>query len=455
MTEAATAVDRSGPPPAGPLEPYSFPAFGRRTLAGGLQVLAAPVDRAPLVDLSLVLPAGGRFDPPGGAGLATLVSALLDEGTEARSALEIAGAVERLGGRLETGADWNVATISVRLLSEFLEEGLRLLAELLLTPTFPADEVERTRRQRLTDLLRRQDQPGVVASDHFNALVYGDGVYGRPLVGVPEDVRSVDRETLVGFYRRHYAPGSATLIGVGELDSEAFAGLAAEVLASAPPGEPPAAPEIAPPPAAGRRVRVVDRPGAAQCELRVGHAGVPRDHPDWTALSLLDTLLGGKFTSRLNLNLRERHGFTYSVSSRFVPRLGAGPFVVNTAVANPVAGAAVREVLAELERLREEPVSEEELRDTKSYVLGVFPYTLQTVSAVLYHLENLTVYGLPDDHYAPERYLERLEAVTPDEILRVSRERVHPKRAAIVAVGPAAELAPQLEGLGELEVVGL
>lgn len=454
MTETATAVDRSGPPPAEPLEPYSFPAFDRRALAGGLQVLAAPVARAPLVDLSLVLPAGGRFDPPGGAGLATLVSALLDEGTEARSALEIAGAVERLGGRLETGADWNVATISVRLLSEFLEDGLRLLAELLLTPTFPADEVERTRRQRLTDLLRRQDQPGVVASDHFSRLVYGDTVYGRPLVGVPEDVRSADRETLVGFYRRHYAPGSATLIGVGELDSAGFAALAAEVLGGAAPGEPVAAPEVAPP-AAGRRVRIVDRPGAAQCELRVGHAAVPRTHPDWTALAVLDTLLGGKFTSRLNLNLRERHGFTYGVSSRFVPRLGPGPFVVNTAVANPVAGAAVREVLAELERLREEPVSGEELRDTKSYILGVFPYTLQTVSAVLYHLENLAVYGLPDDHYTPERYLERLEAVTAEEVLRVSRERVHPDRAAIVAVGPAAELVPQLEGLGELEVVGL
>jgi zinc protease len=456
-------VDRTGPPPAAPLEPYRFPAFGRRTLATGLEVLAAPVPRAPLVDLSLVLPAGGRFDPPGAAGLATLVSALLDEGTEERSALEIAAAVERLGGRLETGADWNVATVSVRLLAEYLEEGLRLLAELLLRPTFPADEVERTRRHRLTDLLRRLDRPGVVASDHFSALVYGDTVYGRPLVGVPEDVRTVDRETILRFYRRHYGAGSAVLIGVGELDPERFTALAGEVLGGADhrvsrggaPGEAVAAPEIEPPAAAGRRVRIVDRPAGAQSELRIGHAGVPRSHPDWTALAVIDILLGGKFTSRLNLNLRERHGFTYGVSSRFVPRLGPGPFVVNTAVANPVAGAAVREVLAELERLREEPVPEEELADTKSYILGVFPYTLQTVSGVLYHLENLTVYGLPDDHYAPERYLERLEAVTPEAILRVAREHIRPERAAVVAVGPAAELAPQLQGVGELEVMGL
>lgn len=454
MKGTVPAVDRTGPPPAGPLEPYRFPAFARRALPAGLEVLAAPVARAPLVELALVLPAGGRFDPPGGAGLATVVSALLDEGTEERSALEIASAVERLGGRLETGADWNVATISVRLLEEYLEEGLRLLAELLLRPTFPADEVERTRRHRLTDLLRRLDRPGVVASDHFNALVYGDTVYGRPLVGVPEDVRSLDRETIVRFYRRHYRVGSAVLIGVGELDPERFTGLAAEVLGG-PPGEPAPLPEIEPPAATSRRVRIVDRPGAAQSELRLGHVGVPRNHPDWTALTVLNTLFGGKFTSRLNLNLRERHGFTYGVSSRFIPRLGPGPFVVNTAVANPVAGAAVREILSELERLHREPVSEDELRDTKSYLLGVFPYTLQTVSGVLYHLENLTVYGLPDDHYTPERYVERLEAVTGEEILRVARARIHPERATIVAVGPAAELAPQLQGLGEVEVVGV
>lgn len=448
-------LDRTAPPPPGPVEPYRFPTFTRRALPVGVEVVPVPVARAPLVELELVLPAGGRFDPPGGAGLATLVSSLLDEGTEERSSLEIASAVERLGGRLETGADWDVATISVRLLEEYLEEGLRLLAELLLRPTFPDEEVERTRRNRLTDLLRRLDRPGVVASDHFHRLVYGDTVYGRPLVGLPEDVRSLDRETIAGFYRRHYAPGSAVLLGVGELDGDRFVDLAAEVLGGAPPGEPVAAPALEPSAATTRRVRIVDRPGAAQSELRMGHAGIPRAHPDWTALSVLSVLLGGKFTSRLNLNLRERHGFTYGVSSRVVPRLGPGPLVVNTAVANPVVGAAAREVLAELERVRREPVAEAELRDTKAYVLGVFPYTLQTVSGVLYHLENLTVHGLPDDYYAPERFAERLEAVTEEELLRVARAHVHPDRAAVVAVGPAEELAPQLEGMGELEVVGI
>jgi zinc protease len=416
-------------------------------------LIPAPIAQASLVELALLLPAGGRFDPAGGAGLASMVSGLLDEGTQERSALEIASAVERLGGRLETGADWNVASVSVRLLDRYLEEGLRLLAEVATRPTFPDEEVERARRHRLTDLLRRRDQPGVVAGDRFHQLVYGDTVYGRPLVGLPSDIESVTRDDITGFFERHYRLEGALLIGAGALDPDRLAVLATEVLGAQPPGPPVAAPEIVPPAANRVQVQIVDRPGAAQTELRLGHAGVPRTHPDWTALGVLNTLLGGKFTSRLNLNLRERHGFTYGVSSRFVPRLGPGPFVINTAVANPGAGTAAREILAELELLRREPVAEEELRDTKSYVLGVFPYTLQTVDGVLYHLEQLAVYDLPDDYHAPERFLERLDSVTREELLRVAQENLHPERAAIVAVGPAEELAPQLEGLGELEVV--
>lgn len=450
---ARDRLDRTAPPAPRPVEPYGFPAFSRRVLPGGLQVLPVPMDVAPLVSLELVFPAGACHDPAAGSGLASLVSGLLDEGTEQRSALEIASTVERLGGRLDTGADWDVGTASVRLLSEYLEEGVELLAEIALRPTFPEDELERARRNRLTDLLRRRDRPAVVASDHFSRMVYGATPYGRPLPGLPEDVRAVCRDDATSFFRRHYRPGEAVLIGTGDLDPDRLAAAAAEAFGQARRAEDVPAPALAAPGADGVRVRIVDRPGAAQTELRIGHVGVPRSHPDWTALAVLNTLLGGKFTSRLNLNLRERHGFTYSVSSRLSPRLGPGPILVSAAVANPVAGPAVREVLAELDRLRDEPVEPEELRDTKSYVLGVFPYTLQTVDGVLYHLETLAVYGLPDDYYAPERYLERLEAVTREEVLRVAREHLHPDRATIVAVGPAAELAPQLGDLGELEIV--
>ena len=456
-------VDRTGPPPADPVVPYSFPRFDRRRLPSGLQVIAARMAGAPLVELELVLPAGGARDPADRPGLAALVAGLLDEGTSERSALEIASAIERIGGRLDAGTNWNVATAGVRVLAANLDEALDLLAEIVRRPTFPEEEVERARRNRLTDLLRRRDRPGVLASDHLYRLIYGDTTYGRPLLGTPASVRSLRRDDLVAFYQRHYRLGDATLLAAGDLDPDELEGVLAKRFEPMEPAEttgPRAStgasdlhPFIEPPERPGVRIRVLDRPGSPQTELRVGHAAIPRSHPDWTALAVLNSLFGGKFTSRINLILREEHGLTYGVSSRFIPRLGNGPFVVSAAVANQGAGLAARAILAELERLRQEPVGAEELADTTSYMLGVFPYTLQTIDGLLYRLNDLAVYDLPDDYYAPEAFMARLEAVGRETLLDAARAHLCPDRASIVAVGPAAELAPQLAGLGELEVV--
>jgi zinc protease len=193
-------------------------------------------------------------------------------------------------------------------------------------------------------------------------------------------------------------------------------------------------------------VEIVDRPSAAQTELRLGHAGVPRSHPDFLALSVLNAILGGKFTSRINLNLRERHGYTYGAQTSFTGRRGPGPFLVHTAVATPVAAAAAREVLGELERIVAEPVEVAELEDAQSYIVGTFPYTLQTVSGVVDRLENLALYGLPDDYYDT---LPRLvQAMTVEDVQRAAREHLHPHDLVVVAVGPAAELEPAFAELG-------
>jgi len=197
-------------------------------------------------------------------------------------------------------------------------------------------------------------------------------------------------------------------------------------------------------------IHVFDRPEAAQTELRIGHVGVPRDHPERAPLILLNTILGGKFTSRINLNLRERHGYTYGARSAFVDRIGRGPFVVSAAVETESTAAAAGEILSELRRLREERVSQEELEETKSYVLGVFPYTLQTLQGIHDRLEDIVLYGLPDDYF--DTFPERLREVSAEHIQVAARSHLHPDRAAIVAVGPAAEVAPQLETLGFVQI---
>jgi zinc protease len=446
------ASSRTSPPAGGVLRPFRFPPFLRRRLANGLTVLSARHANVPLVSLELVAPAGGQHDPPARPGLATLTASLLDEGAGGRSSIEIAAWVERLGGYLTTGADWDVGYLATGMLSSHWRAGLDLLAEVMEHPTFPAAEVERLRRQRLAEILRREADPSALADDALAALIYRGTVYAHSLLGSPESISALTREEVAAFYRRSYTLAGTSLVAVGDLDPEALAAAAEEALAGANTAPPERPPEIRPERLAERTILVVDRPAAAQTELRLGHPAVSRQHPDFVPLTVMNTLLGGKFTSRINLNLRERHGYTYGASTRFVGRIGPGPFLAGAAVATESTGAAVREVLAELERIRTELVSVEELEDTRSYLSGVFPYTVQTIGDLAKRLETLAIYGLPDDYF--DDYVAHLATVTREEVLEVSRRHLDPERIGVVAVGPADELEPQLEGLGLVQVSG-
>jgi zinc protease len=442
-------LDRSVPPAAGRSRPFHFPRFLRQKLANGLEVLAARLPDVPLVSLELVTPAGGQQDPRGREGLAALTAGVIDEGTERRTSPEIAAYVETLGGYFVAGIDWDEGFIATGLLARYLPAGLDLLAEVATEPTFPDEEIERLRTQRLTEIVRRRQDPGLLAEDRLAAVVYRGTVYDHPPAGLPESLAALTRDDLVSFYRSYYTLAGSRIIAVGDLDPEELLRDVEGRFAALPPG-PPEAPQIVPAPLDGVEVHIVDRPGGAQTELRIGHAGVPRTDPDYIPVIVLNTILGGKFTSRINLNLRERHGYTYGASSRFTPRLGPGPFVVDAAVATESAGAAAAETLGEIRRIREELVEPQELEETLSYVGGVFPYTFQTTSDLAKRLETLAVYGLPDDYF--ERYLERLPTITREEILTIARRHLHPDRIAVVAVGPAETLVPQLEPLGTVTV---
>lgn len=444
------ATRRDAPPPPGPLRPFRFPPFVRRRLPNGLTVLAAGSPRAPLVLLSLVFPAGAEQEPAQQAGLASLTASLLDEGTSERDANQIAAAVADLGGRLGSGADWDVGQLQVELLSRHAEEGLALLAELATRSTFPAEEIERQRRRRLAELMRRRSDPSFLADERLLRAIYGDAPYGRTILGDEESLARLDRERVRGLYSACYGLAGGVLIGAGDLDPEAFVARAEAVLGGLDAGTAADVPDHTPPPPGRLRVEIVDRPRAAQTELRLGHAGIERADPDYIPLMVTNVLLGGKFTSRINLNLRERHGYTYGATSRFDARRGPGPFVVRAAVGTPVAGAAARQVLAEIRRLREERVEPEELADTAAYVVGSFPYTLQTSSGLADRLETLVAYGLPDDYY--HRLPQAVEAVDRDAVLAMARRHLRPDELVVVAVGPADELAPQLEDLGPVTV---
>lgn len=447
----APLIDRTAPPAPGELRPYRFPPFLRTRLACGLEVVAARHPGVPLISLELVSPAGAQYDPLEKAGLAALTAAVLDEGTSRRSSQEIALAVERLGGYLHSGADWDVGYVAAGLLAIHRTAGLELTAEILLSPTFPAEEVERVRKQRLSEIVRRKQDPGALADERLQQVIYEGTVFANPANGDEASLPRLHRDAVLEFFQSHYGLAGTTLIAVGDFDPEELLREVEAAFAGAgPSAPPPARPEIHPRPLPGISVHIVDRPGSAQTELRLGHAGLPRTHPDYVPMTVLNTILGGKFTSRINLNLREAHGFTYGAASRLSPRQGPGPFTVNAAVETRSAGAAARETLSELRRIREALVEPHEMDETLSYVTGVFPYMLQTVGDIAKRLETIVIYGLPDDYY--NKYQERMLAVTRERVLEVAQRHLDPERMAIVAVGPAEELEPQFAGLGPVTV---
>jgi zinc protease len=439
-------LDRSRPPAAAPPLPFRFPPFLHRRLLPGLDLYAARVPRAPMASVELILPRGGQSDPAGARGLASLTADLLDEGSERRSGPDLAAWVERLGGSLAATADWDASYVACTLLAEHLDDALALLAEVALQPSFPEAEVERLRRRRLAELLRRRSSPALLAEERFARALYGGGPYGYPMIGEEQDLHRIDRDAAAAFYQRALRRGGATLVASGDLDPEAVATRAAALLAAWPTEPPPPPAPVEPATGSTVTVHVIDRPQAAQTELRIGHPGPPRNHPDRVPLSVMNSLLGGKFISRINLNLRERHGYTYGAHSSFANRRGPGPFQVSAAVATESVGAAVRETLGELRRLQQEPPAEAELLDAVQYLEGVFPYTLQTVESMAQRLSQLAVFALGDDYF--DRYFAELREVRPEHIREVAARHLQPDASAIVAVGPAALLRPQLEGFG-------
>jgi zinc protease len=444
-----TGLDRSRAPAPGPPAAFRFPAFSHRRLENGLDTYVLEERRTPLVTMRLLLPLAGADDPPERPGLASFTAALLEDGTATRSSQQIAEEIESLGGSLGSGAGWSSSAVSARVLSRDFAGGLELLADVALHPAFADLEVERQRRDRLAEWLRRRDQAGALAEEAFAAAVYGGSPYGRTLLGDPGSLRAIRREEIAEFWNARRSARGSTLIVVGDVDVAQVEEAARRALADLGSAPAPAPPRLDPPPRR-RRVVVVDRPGAAQTELRIGHWGPARPHPDRSTLALANTILGGKFTSRINLNLRERHGFTYGASSAFVDRRGPGPFMVWTAVRTDVAARATEEILGELARLRSEPVSEEEIADGVRYLRGVFPYGMQSLGGMLGRLEEMAVFALPDDHFA--RHFAEIGEVDAARLQEVVAAHLHPDDAVIVAVGPAAELAAAFEQFGAVEV---
>jgi zinc protease len=444
MTAAAMRDNAPTPRPT-PTAPrnYRFPAFERVTLPNGLRLVVAPVSKLPLVSVTAVIDAGAAAEREGQDGVAALTAQLLLEGAAGLDGAALTERFEGIGASADAHADWDAATVSLTVLAERLPEALALLRDLLRAPEFPEREVARLKDERLAELLQLRTEPRALADEQFSRAVYAPTArYAGPAGGDASSVRALTRDLVRSFYAQRYRPGTTTLVFAGDVSVERAAGLVVELFgdwqgeaAATSSRAVDASPSV-------RLVRVVAKADAPQSEVRVGHAGLPRQHPDYFGVTVMNAVLGGLFSSRINLNLREAHGYTYGAFSAFEWRRGAGPFTIQTAVKSDVTGAAVREILNEIERMRREEISMDELTLATSYLDGVFPIRYETTAAIATALSNLVIHELPEHFY--DEYRARVRSVTTQDVLRAAQQHLHPDQLRIVVVGDPTIIAGPL-----------
>lgn len=447
VTEAPTLA----PPPE-----LDLPAVSTSRLANGMELYVVPMHEVPLVQFMLLIPGGGRADGDV-PGLASFTAGMLDEGADTLDAFGIAAQTEFLGATLGTGADWDYSIVSMKAPKRNVEAALELMSTVALEPTFAGPEVQRQRDLRLAAILQQRDQPGAVASLAHAALLFpATHPYHRSLGGDSASTAALDSAAVREFYRRTYTPAGSRLVITGDVTADEARRLADEYF-----GGWRGAGNAAPPvPAAGavdRRTTIylVDKPGAAQSVVRLGHAGVDRSSPDYVALEVMNTVLGGSFTSRLNFNLRETRGYTYGAGSGFGWRPVAGPFTAAADVRSDVTDSSLTEMFKEIRSIRDSQVPAAELDRAKAYLALGLGADFETTTQMAGQVAELVRFGLPLDYY--DGYVQRIMAVTPADVQRVARKYLHPDRMTVVVVGDVERIRPGIEALnlGPVEVTDM
>lgn len=412
------------------------PQVTESTLPNGATLLVSEQHNLPMVLVNIIVDAGSRRDPTNLAGLANLTAQLLTEGTTTRRAGQIKEAIEFVGGDLDAGATPDYASISLQVLRKDLDVGLDLMADVLLHPTFRADELERRRESVLASIRAGRDDPSEVAARAFRHAVYGTEPYGHPVEGEEVTVPRIRRPEVQKFYEQFYRPHGAAVVVVGDITAAAAEQRIATVLRDwdGPPESAFVYPDEPPPDV--RSVHI-DK-AVSQASIILGHRGVARDTPDFEAISVMNYILGlGGFSSRLMDSIRTKAGLAYSVTSYFTLYKAPGTFRVEMQTKNQSVAEAIRLARAEVERIRTEPVSDEELDDAIRYLTGSYPLRLDSNSNIVAYIAQTWVYHLGFDY--ADRYIERVKAVTKDDVLRVAKKYLHPDRFVEVIVADLSQ----------------
>jgi zinc protease len=422
-----------------------FPPYELQTLPNGLQVVAVLHHEQPVVNMRLLIRAGAASDPKNKLGLAHMAASLLDQGTKTKSASELNDEIDFIGGAMGAGAGTDLTFVNMIVMKDSFERGMRMLSDMARQPGFDQAEIDRQKQQTLSGLRVSLEDPEYVANSVFDRLVYGFHPYGLPETGTPETVGSIAREDLVAYHQKYFAPNNAIFAIVGDVTAEEAFSTAKKVFGDWERRELEAQKFIDPPDPT-RRVIVVNKPDAVQTEVRVGHLGIARKHPDYMAVNLAIRILGGEGSNRLHQVLRTQRGLTYGAQANMDTLKETGDFEAETNTRSEATGEVLRLIVDEFWRIQRERVSEYELADAKAYLTGSFPLTIETPESIAMQVVNVLFYGLPLDQL--QTFRERVNAVTVDDIQRVARAFLRPDRLSVVLVGNAAAFASQLKGVG-------
>ncbi len=438
-------IDRTKVPTLGPPPKVSLPPIVTRQLPNGLKLIIVEQHELPLADFILVVGRGGTVDPGTKAGVANLTSSMLTEGTTTRTSLQIADQAAFLGIFLGANSTWDATTVNLHTPTAQLDSALALLYDVVLRPAFPDQDFNRVKKDRLTSLIQLKDRPTAIADQAYASILYGSThPYGHALIGTEASVSGMTTADLRSFYTSNFVPNNSTLIIVGDVTPAGIERKINRLFGSWQKGT------VSPyqfsdaPKAGATTVYLIDKPGAAQSSFRIGGIGVPRSTKDYFSLSVLNTILGGSFTSRLNQNLREKHGYTYGARSRFDMRQSAGPFTASAEIVAAKTDSGLVEFMSELNSIRD-TVPAIELRKAKRYLQLGMPADFETTQQIATQLVPVALYGLPLDYY--NNYVSNIEAVTQADIQRVARQYINPSNLAIVVVGDRKSIEQGLKAV--------
>jgi zinc protease len=448
-TEDTSSKWKTPAPKADPQ--LSLPQVQHRKLSNGLEVIIVEHHELPIVGMRMAIKSGSAAEPQDRAGLASLTADLLDEGTKKRNALEISNDLTAIGARMLVNSDWDASTASLLTLKRHLDKALDIYSDVLTNPAFSEEELQRARNRRLTTIKQQREDANVIANVVYSSLLYGrNHPYGHPQIGDESSLKAVNDQDVRKFYETYYRPNNAVLVVAGDITPDTILPKLEQAFGGWKRADVPAVTIAEPPPQTRSAIYIVDRPGSAQSVISIGQVGVARNTPDYFPLLVLNSILGGQFVSRVNLNLREDKGYTYGARTVFDYRRGPGPFVASAGVFTNVTKESVAEFLKELKGIRGDlPVTARELEFAKQAIIRGYPRGFETPDQIANRVFDIALYGLPDDYF--NRYIQQVRAVTIDDVKRVANRYIDPSKMAILVVGDRKVIEP---GLRSLEGVG-